>query len=126
MSTRRIATLVAALTCALFVSIAVRAPAPLPKPASLLSVDVHAQTPPAGKKEFAFKGKVESVNEKSKMVTVNNESIPGWMMSMTMTYKVDKPDVLKAMKAGDNITATVYDGDFQTLYNVKVAPPAKK
>jgi Cu/Ag efflux protein CusF len=126
MSTRRFAALIAALTGALFVSIAVRAPAPGAKPASLLSVDVHAQTPPAGKKEFAFKGKVESVNEKSKMITVNNESIPGWMMSMTMSYKVDKPDVLKAMKAGDNITATVYDGDFQTLYNVKVAPPAKK
>ena len=109
MSPRRIAALIAALTCALFVIVA-----------------VHAQNPPAGKKEFAFKGKVESVNEKGKMVTVNNESIPGWMMSMTMTYKVDKEAVLKNLKAGDNITATVYDGDFQTLYNIKVAPPAKK
>jgi Cu/Ag efflux protein CusF len=109
MSSRRIAALIAALTCALFVTVA-----------------VQTQAPPAGKKEFAFKGKVESVNEKGKMVTVNNESIPGWMMSMTMTYKVDKEAVLKGLKAGDNITATVYDGDFQTLYNIKVAPPAKK
>jgi Cu/Ag efflux protein CusF len=109
MSRGRIATLIAALTCALFVSAA-----------------VHAQTPPAGKKDHAFKGKVEKVDEKTKMITVNNENIPGWMPSMTMTYKVDKPDVLKAVKAGDNITATVYDGDFQTLYNIKVAPPAKK
>jgi Cu/Ag efflux protein CusF len=111
MSRGRIATLIAALTCALFVSVA-----------------VQAQTPPAGKKEHPFKGKVEKVDEKTKMITVNNENIPGWMMSMTMTYKVDKPDVLKTVKAGDNITATVYDGDFQTLYNLKVAPPppAKK
>ena len=111
MSRGRIATLIAALTCALFVSVA-----------------VHAQTPPAGKKEHPFKGKVEKVDEKTKMITVNNENIPGWMMSMTMTYKVDKPDMLKTVKAGDNITATVYDGDFQTLYNLKVAPPppAKK
>ena len=109
MSPRRIAALIAALTCALFVVVAVR-----------------AQTPPAPKKEHAFKGKVESVNEKGKMITVNNENIPGWMPSMTMTYKVDKEAVLKAVKAGDNITATVYDGDFQTLYNIKVAPPAKK
>jgi len=109
MPRRQIAALIAALTCALFVTVA-----------------VLAQTPPAARKEHAFKGKVESVNEKGKMITVNNENIPGWMPSMTMTYKVDKEAVLKTVKAGDNITATVYDGDLQTLYNIKVAPPAKK
>jgi hypothetical protein len=39
---------------------------------------------------------------------------------------VDKDSVLKEVKAGDQITATVYEGDFKTLYNVKVVPPAKK
>jgi len=91
-----------------------------------LSIAVSAQTPPAGKKDHAFKGKVEKVDPKTKMVTVNNENIPGWMMSMTMAYKVDKEAVLQDLKPGDQITATVYDGDFQTLYNIKVAPPAKK
>ena len=93
-----------------------------------MSVMLSAQTPPAGKKDHAFKGKVEKVDPKTKIVTVNNESIPGWMMSMTMAYKVDKPSegALEKLKPGDQITATVYDGDFQTLYNVKVAPPAKK
>src|SRR2546421_13066554 len=93
-----------------------------------LTIAIHAQTPPAGKKDHAFKGKVEKVDPKTKMVTVNNENIPGWMMSMTMAYKVDKDAVLKDLKPGDQIAATVYDGDFQTLYNVKVLPPppAKK
>jgi Cu/Ag efflux protein CusF len=93
-----------------------------------LSIAVSAQTPPAGKKDHAFKGKVEKVDPKTNMVTVNNENIPGWMMSMTMTYKVDKPSeaALKTLKPGDQITATVYDGDMQTLYGVKAAPPAKK
>ena len=95
-----------------------------------LSVAITAQTPapPAGKKDHAFKGKVEKVDPKTKMVTVNNESIPGWMMSMTMVYKVDKPSeaALNNLKPGDQITATVYEGDFQTLYNVKPAPPASK
>ena len=91
-----------------------------------LVVAVSAQTPPAGKKDHAFKGKVEKVDAKTKMVTVNNENIPGWMNSMTMVYKVDKEAVLNDLKAGDQITAVVYDGDFQTLYNVKVVPPAKK
>ena len=94
--------------------------------AMALAVTVGAQTPPAGRKDHPFKGKVEKVDEKTKMVTVNNENIPGWMNSMTMVYKVDKEAVLKDLKAGDQITATVYDGDFQTLYNVKVAPPTKK
>lgn len=91
-----------------------------------LSIVVSAQTAPAGKKDHAFKGKVEKVDPKTKMVTVNNENIPGWMMSMTMTYKVDKPEALKNLKAGDSITAKVYDGDFQTLYDVKLAPPPAK
>src|SRR5437764_14679464 len=92
-----------------------------------LSVAITAQTPapPAGKKDHAFKGKVEKVDPKTKMVTVNNESIPGWMMSMTMAYKVDKEAALKDLKPGTQIAATVYDGDFQTLYNIKVLPPKK-
>ena len=108
---RRFVTLVTATLCALALTIA-----------------VNAQTPPAGKKDHAFKGKVEKVDPKTKMVTVNNEAIPGWMMSMTMTYKVDKPSeaALDKLKPGDQITATVYDGDMQTLYGVKVAPAPKK
>ena len=45
---------------------------------------------------------------------------------MTMAYKVDKEASLKDLKPGTQIAATVYDGDFQTLYNIKVLPPAKK
>jgi Cu/Ag efflux protein CusF len=78
-----------------------------------------------GKKEYAFHGKVEKVDANAKRLTVANEKIDGWMGAMTMAYRVDKEDVLKTLKAGDQITATVYEGDFATLYNVKVAPPKK-
>jgi Cu/Ag efflux protein CusF len=77
----------------------------------------------AGKKEYVFKGKDEKVDAKANVLTVNNENIPGWMVSMSMSYAVDKGDVLKTLKVGDVITARVYDGDFKTLYNVKVVPP---
>ena len=77
-----------------------------------------------GKKAFTFRGKVEKI-EGNKLV-VAGQKVEGWMGAMTMSYSPDKPDVVKTLKVGDEITATVYDGNFQTLYDVKVVPPAKK
>ena len=45
------------------------------------------------------------------------------MPAMTMTYAVDKSDVIGHVKAGDRITAKVYEGDFMKLYGVKVVIP---
>jgi len=75
------------------------------------------------KKSYVFKGKVESVGARS--LTVANEKIEGWMEAMTMMYVVDKPEVLKTIKPGDQIQATVYDGDTM-LHDVKVVPPTAK
>jgi len=77
----------------------------------------------SGKKEHTFRGKVEQVDAKSKMLTVNGEKVDGWMGAMTMSYAVDKEEVLGKVKAGDQITAKVYDGDFKTLHDVQVIPP---
>ena len=74
------------------------------------------------KKEFAFRGKVEKIDAKAKTLTVDGENVEGWMSAMTMTYAVDQTDVLSKIKAGDQITAKVYDGDFKTLHDVKLAP----
>ena len=41
-----------------------------------------------------------------------------------MIYPVDKADDLKMVKVGDEIMATVYDGDM-TLHNVMTMPPDK-
>ena len=46
------------------------------------------------------------------------------MDAMTMTYPVDKSDALKMVKVGDQIMATVYEGDM-TLHNVMTMPPGK-
>ena len=43
------------------------------------------------------------------------------MDAMTMAYPVDKPETLSAIKAGDQISATVFDGDL-TLHDIKVIP----
>jgi protein SCO1 len=71
------------------------------------------------KKSYVFQGKVESVDEDAKSVKVNGEEVKGWMAAMTMDYKVDDTAVLKKVKPGDKITATVYDGDL-VLHKVQV------
>src|SRR5580692_10725005 len=78
---------------------------------------------PVEKKSYTFHGKVEAVDKKAKSLTVDGENVEGWMGAMTMDYKVDDPAVLKKVKPGDRIAATVYDGDY-TLHKVQVVPKA--
>ncbi|MEO8098280.1 MAG: multicopper oxidase domain-containing protein [Acidobacteriota bacterium] len=70
-------------------------------------------------------GRVEAVSESTSRLTVNHGIVEGWMGAMTMAYSVDKPDSLKGIKAGDRISATVYDGD-STLHDVKVVSGENK
>jgi Cu/Ag efflux protein CusF len=89
----------------------------------LFSVTSFAQDKDKGKtKSYTFHGRVTGVTERG--LTVNGEKVEGWMDAMTMTYPVDKPDVLKMVKVGDQIMATVYAGDM-TLHNVMTMPPGK-
>jgi Cu/Ag efflux protein CusF len=87
----------------------------------LVAANAYAQDTAKGT-GMMFHGKVEAVTEKG--LTVNGEKVEGWMDAMTMSYPVDKQEVLKKIKVGDTIMATVYKGD-TTLHNVQVMPPGK-
>ena len=78
----------------------------------------------AVKKPHPFRGKVEKVDPAAKALTVAGEDVQGWMGAMTMVYEVDKPEALAGIAVGDQITATVYEGDFRTLHDIAVS--AKK
>ncbi len=72
---------------------------------------------PAPRPSHTLRGKVTAVGEGR--LTVNHGNVEGWMGAMTMAYQVDKPEVIAQIKVGDEIRATVYDGDYK-LYNVEV------
>ena len=78
-----------------------------------------AAAQPGGKKEHTFRGRVEKVDGDAQTLTVSGENVPGWMPAMTMNYLVTNAAHLQ-LKAGDHITAKVYDGDFTTLHDVRV------
>lgn len=78
----------------------------------------------ADEKAHTFHGKVEAVHKDSQSLTVNGEKVEGWMGAMTMDYKVDDPSILDKLKPGDQITATVYDGDY-SLHKVRLAGNSK-
>ena len=83
-----------------------------------ISIACHGQAAP-GKKEYTFHGKVEAVNKGAPSLSVNGEKVEGWMGAMTMSYKVDDPAILDKLKVGDQISATVYDGDY-TLHKIRI------
>lgn len=74
------------------------------------------------KKSYTFHGTVEAVDEGEKTLQVNGEKIEGWMVAMSMVYSVDDPAIVRKVKPGDQITATVYDGDYAILHKIQVVP----
>ena len=61
------------------------------------------------------------MNEAAKSLRVNGEKVEGWMESMTTDYIIDGPAMLEKLKAGDQVMATVYEGDM-VLHKIMVMP----
>ncbi len=71
--------------------------------------------PSAAARHFPFRGVVQKVDVEKREVTVQHESIPGYMDAMTMSFPVrDDPQVFEILHPGDRIEAklVVDRGDF--------------
>jgi len=67
------------------------------------------QTPPP--REFQLTGQILSIKPEAQEVLVKHDDIPGFMMAMTMPYKVDDVALLRDKVPGDLITATLVVGE---------------
>lgn len=77
-----------------------------------------AQTDPRGKVHTVH-GTVESVNDYSQSIRLNQEKIPGYSDARIATYNVNDTAILRALAVGDRIDATIYEKD-DTLYSIHI------
>lgn len=62
-------------------------------------------------KRYDLKGKVVSVDKARREVTVDHETIPGFMDAMVMSFRLKETDALNVVEAGDLIQATLVVAD---------------
>src|SRR5437868_1720503 len=70
---------------------------------AILAVCLAVSCSPA--KHYELKGQILGVNRDKQEILVKHEEIPGFMMAMTMPYKVQSGSMLDNVNAGDLITA---------------------
>jgi protein SCO1/2 len=66
-------------------------------------------------KQYAVKGIIVGTDPAHSEVTVDSETIPGFMDAMTMPYKVKDPNILQDLHPGDHMTGTLLVADSGTL-----------
>jgi protein SCO1/2 len=62
---------------------------------------------PADEQRYELKGKVVSVDDRGKTVTIAHESIPGYMEAMAMPFRLKDEWAFKELAAGDRVQATL-------------------
>src|SRR3954466_16023458 len=78
-------------------------------------------------RQYQLKGQILAVNRDKQELLIKHEEIVGYMMAMTMPYKVQSPGMLENVEAGDLITATLEVkndvGTIVALTKTGTAPP---
>ncbi|HKW16171.1 MAG TPA: copper-binding protein [Terriglobales bacterium] len=91
---------------------------------------VKISSPVTAVKHYQLKGKVVSIDQRGKMVNIDNEPIPGFMESMTMPYQVKPEGELEKLHPGDTISADLVVQDtnawLENISTISTAPEGKK
>lgn len=58
-------------------------------------------------RQFPFRGTVVAVDPNSKVASIHNEDVPGWMTAMTMEYPIENTREFESLRPGEKIEATV-------------------
>ncbi|MDC0744362.1 copper-binding protein [Polyangium mundeleinium] len=74
---------------------------------------------------YSTRGKVRAIGEKKDNITIAHEDIPGYMKAMTMMFEVAKPELLRDVKVGDEVSFTFSDRDGR-LFVESITPAAPK
>src|SRR3954447_24645552 len=56
-----------------------------------------------GVKHYVLKGEVRKVDKEAREVTIHHEEIPGFMVAMTMPFRLDDEALLGELKPGDGV-----------------------
>jgi protein SCO1/2 len=75
-----------------------------------LTMACTRRVPPASEpaeRRYELKGRVESIDLANQRVTIAHEDIKGYMEAMTMGFAVKDEKVLRELKSGDRVTATL-------------------
>ena len=84
-------------------------------------------------KRYQLQGQILAIKPETQEVLVKHQDIPGFMMAMTMPYKVEDAALLDGKAAGDLITATLVVGETRAYLSAVTktghaeleAPPAQ-
>jgi Cu/Ag efflux protein CusF len=92
----------------------------------LLITVVSRSAGPAAVKEFTLFARVESVDKATKAVTVKHAKIAGYVEAVPAIYGFDDETLVNKLRPGDDIKATVRDGEHR-LRNVRIVnrPPSR-
>lgn len=90
--------------------------------AAMLLLIGCSSRPAEAVKTFQMRGEVIGIDAAGHVATIKHGDIPGFMGAMTMGYPVKDAAELSKLKAGEQITATVYqNGDDFWVGNFKQA-----